>query len=371
MFSRSRPPYFILKIGLGLVVLGQAPIIGAETLSGTLAADAGAIKVHPVDCPGGTYLLASQILNGTESAPSLSTQSVKGKKATNSTDPTAGDGNYSPLAFNVGGSGRYYLTVTKWGNGSADYTVQYYCRTLSEVLQAGLLSVVPPQVANEAREGATTYHTLDIGQGCQTTAVDANGVFKVNPVIAESVLFPSAVESGERSDTGEQVALQDVISNADGSIGTVSPIQNKSIFKSQDRKLDAGGNVIGFHGVRGNLKTNLVGRVPFAFTAPTFNAASCAKRLLVKIAVADICKTGNKLDIGKVNLWIPDTTSKFSDSTLIPGSDGTVHSGFPATLVINRATALDAGCGAGYDVTVWPGDDLIDAYLPIRKYWQP
>jgi hypothetical protein len=369
--GRLGPLRTITAAAFGLAFLGQSPAIRADSISGSLGTNAGAINVHPVTCPVGTYLLSSQVINTTESAPLLSAQTVKGKHATNTTDPTSGDASYSPAVLNVGGSGTYHVTATKSASGAADYTVQYLCRTLSDVLQAGLLSITPPIIREEAREGATTMHTLEIGQGCQTSSTNPDGTFKANPVIADSVIFPLTSATGARSDTGSQVALTEVLANASSPIGSISVIQDKSIFRSQDLKLDGNKNVIGFHGLRGQLKTNLTGRIPFVFAAPAFNPASCAKRLLIKVAVADICKPGNRLDVGRVNLWIPDTTSKFSDSSLIPGSDGTAHSGLPATLIINRTSALDAGCGAGYDVTVWPDDNQIDAYLPIPKYWQP
>jgi hypothetical protein len=371
MFSKSHMSRRAIQVGLGLVVLLQISIGRAESISGNLAADAGAINVHTVTCPAGTYLLSTQAINNTQSAPLLNTQSAKGKKATNTTDPTSGDSNFGPLVLNAGSDGVYYVTVNKSGSGPVDYVVQYSCMTLNDVVQSGLLSITPPQIGGEAREGVTTNHVLEIGQGCQTADTNPNGSFKYNPVIAESVVFPIGVENGERSDTGASIALKDVVSTPAAPDQSISSIQDKSIFKIQDLKLDGSGNVVGFHAWRGKLKTNFSGAVPFAYVAPSFNPDSCAKRLLLKVAVADICKSGKNLDIGSVNLWIPDVTPKFSKDALIPGSDGTDHSGFPATLVINRTSALNPACNEGYDVTVWPGDDAIDAYLPIRKYWQP
>jgi len=367
----TRPFFLALSGGLCSAILIHPAPVPADTISDNLPDDAGAVDVHSVDCPGGSYLLSTKIRNTTESAPLLSTQSVKGKKATNTTDPVSGDTNYSPSAYNVGGSGNYAVTVTKSGRGTVDYTLDYSCRTLSEVLASGLLSVTPPQVRNEAREGQTTSHDLLIGQGCQTATFSPGGSFKTNPVVAESVLFPTATSTGIRSDNGQQIPLNEVISNEKGLAGSVALIQDQSIFRRHDLKLDDSGNTIGFQGIRGKLDTDLIGRVPFTFTAPSFVPSSCANRLLVKIAVADICKARGKPDLGTVNLWIPGTTARFPNSLLILGSDGSPRSGLPATLVINRADPVQPSCGAGYDVTLWPGDEQIDALLPIRGYWQP
>ena len=82
--------------------------------------------------------------------------------------------------------------------------------------------------------------------------------------------------------------LADVISQ--GSLaGLAQSIHDASIFEVQDETFDANGNVVGFQARKGRLKSNLLGRVPFQFKPQNFVPESCAKRLLIKVAIADIC----------------------------------------------------------------------------------
>ena len=348
------------------VAMGHGLLASADTLTGALTASASAVNVHSIGCAAGTYLLSTQVRNDSASTPKLSAQTNKGAKATNTTDPASGDSGFSPEAILANGSGTYFVTVSKSGAGAASYTLEYSCRSFQDAL-------VPTAVTEVVDEGQTAYNALNIQQGCRTGLLGANGTEKIRPVIAESVVLPGddATSDSFRSDTGAPVNLSDVIANANGLAGLVEAVQIKTLFPAQGMKFDGSGNSIGFHGSKGKLQTNLTGRVPFRFTAPTFKPESCAKRLLVKIAVADICQAGATKGPGQVNLWIPNDTAKFMDSNAIPGSDGTPHSGLPATLIVNRTSALDAGCGAGFDVTVWPTDAHVDAHLPIPGYWTP
>jgi hypothetical protein len=136
-------------------------------------------------------------------------------------------------------------------------------------------------------------------------------------------------------------------------------------------KLDALGNAIGFVAHDGSLDTGLLGRVPFQFAAPKFVASSCAKRLLVQVAIADVCALGSSAPVvaGNVNLWIPDNGSQYSTAGKAQGIDGV---GAPATLIINRdvtANPLPSACGAGVDVTVAPSAADVDANLAIPGVW--
>ena len=154
--------------------------------------------------------------------------------------------------------------------------------------------------------------------------------------------------------------------------GLAQSIQDRSIFAIQDEKVDANGNVIGFHARSGFLKPNLVGRVPFQFSAPTFVVGSCARRLLVQVAVADLCSARPPIFApNKLNLWIPDNGSRFAVDGAAAGVEGI---GEPATLIVNRnlvTNPLSEECGAGYDVTLTPSAAQVDRDLPIENYWPP
>jgi hypothetical protein len=221
-------------------------------------------------------------------------------------------------------------------------------------------------IRSQATESVTDDNALKIGHGC-TTPEGAT-----IPVTAQSVVFPTSAPVLTTSDSSSVSGLPAVIEQ--GTIaGLARVIQDRSVFRSQARKADTLGNAIGFSAVGGSLNVDTPGRVPFQFAAPKFVANSCAKRLLVRVAIADICLLGNGLadsiKEGKVNLWIPDNGSQYAVVGKPLNIDGI---GSPATLTVNRnltTNPLPAACGAGIDVTVTPSPEDVNANLPIPGIW--
>ena len=201
----------------------------------------------------------------------------------------------------------------------------------------------------QATEGTTTYNNLVIGHGC-TVAGSAL------PVIAQSVVFPTV--NPKYTVTGTMSGNPAVVSITTFA-NVAQLIQSRDIFSRQAEKKNAAGQVIGFESTEGSLGTDLHGLVPFRTAGVGFPADSCATRLVVQIAIADICQKN-----GAKNLWIPAVTAKYSD----PAVDGI---GSPANLTINRDLAknpLPASCGAGYTLTVTPSNEDVDANLKITGW---
>jgi hypothetical protein len=211
-------------------------------------------------------------------------------------------------------------------------------------------------VKAQATESVRDDNALRIGHGCNDT----------NAVIAQSVVFPG--ESPELGAGDPNVTIGDLSEViVQGSlVGLVAALQDRSIFLRQGEHTDALGNVVGFFGRNGWLDVELGGRVPFQFTAPTFVAGSCAVRLRVIVAIADICKTTKPtLRPDKVNLWIPDNGSIYAVEGAAQGVEGI---GEPAVLTVNRNLAtnpLAPECGGGYDLFVTPSAAQIERDLPI------
>lgn len=218
------------------------------------------------------------------------------------------------------------------------------------LLAATVATQAHTTIQNPATEGQTTYNNVVIGHGC--TAPDGSKL----PVIAQSVLFPTV--RPVYSATGAVAGNPSVVSV--GSLANIPQlIQNKDIFSRQKEKLDAKGQVIGFESSEGSLDPALHGLVPFRTAGITFPADSCAVKLVVRVAIADICQKN-----GAKNLWIPAVTAKYADPTV----DGI---GAPASLSFNRDLAknpLPASCGAGYTFTVTPSAEDIDANLKLDGY---
>jgi len=209
-------------------------------------------------------------------------------------------------------------------------------------------------------EGVREDNALRIGHGCGEHGA----------VVAQSVVFPT--DRPELSASDPAVVLTDLAEVIrQGSLaGLAQSIQDRSIFAVQGETVDANGNVVGFHARKGRLEPELAGRVPFQWSAPGFLPASCANRLLVKIAIADVCSAQQPiLAPEKVNLWIPDNGSRFAALGRAAGVEGI---GGAATLIVQRNAAtnpLPAECGAGFDVTVTPSAEQVDRDLPIPGYW--
>jgi hypothetical protein len=235
-------------------------------------------------------------------------------------------------------------------------------------------------IRDQATEGTAAYNALQIGHTCETEAG------KKIPIIAQSVVFPTVnptvaqvvtdATTNPATTVETPTTLGAEITSDLGLTGTADLVQDHNIFKRLNEIYDANGNVIGFAATKGNLQPNLRGLVPFRFTAVSFKPESCAKRMLVKIAVANICKRKFPPTPDTANLWIPANTPQFSDSNI----DGI---GAPAVLAINRNTAKNplptTGCPVnknadgtttvGYDVVVTPSAEDVDAHLPIKGYW--
>jgi hypothetical protein len=210
-------------------------------------------------------------------------------------------------------------------------------------------------------EGVRDDNALRIGHGCEGD----------RDVIAQSVVFPTDAPVLSTSDPNAVVPALDEVITQGSLAGLAQSIQDRSIFALQTEIVDENGNVVGFQARKGRLAHELVGRVPFQFTPPNFVAESCAKRLLIKIAIADICSVKKpQLDPTKLSLWIPDNGSAIAVAALAAGVEGI---GGAATLTVNRnllANPLGEGCGDGFDVTVTPSAAQVDRDLPIPKYWQ-
>jgi len=227
-------------------------------------------------------------------------------------------------------------------------------RTLAQALACTALTLpfahAHTTIQVQANEATTTYNNLVIGHGCTL----ANG--SKLPVIAQSVVFPTL--NPKLSITGTMAGNAAIVS-ASTVANIPQLVQSKHLFNRQREKTNASGQVIGFENWDGSLEPTLHGLVPFRTAGISFLADSCATKVVIQIAVADICEKN-----GARNLWIPAVTAKYSDPTV----DGI---GSPANLTINRDLAknpLPASCGAGYTLTVTPSAEDIDAHLKLEGY---
>jgi hypothetical protein len=236
---------------------------------------------------------------------------------------------------------------------------------IAAALVAALCTAAPLAFAHttikaQATEGVRDDNAVRIGHGCEDHAV-----------IAQSVVFPG--ESPEIATSEPAITLTDLgeVIQQSSLAGLVGGIQDRGIFERQRESVDPNGNVVGLQGWHGWLAPTYAGRVPFQFTPPNFLPESCATKLRIVVAIADVCKLSTPtLQPEKVNLWIPDNGSVYAVEGAANGVEGI---GAPAVLTVNRnltSNPLDASCGAGFEVTITPSAAQIDRDLPIPRVWR-
>ncbi|CAL1241357.1 conserved protein of unknown function [Candidatus Methylocalor cossyra] len=280
-------------------------------------------------------------------------------------------------------------------------------------------------------------NAVTITHGCNSNkGGEANGQ-PHRDVIALSVLFPDFTDtskviirqsagtvppqSGNAKTTptgtgtqGDEFVMPDLshdIVNATNTLALPASLTldlgGDQLFANTIPIVDAKGNVRGWQGwsgprpVRGPVllesfkkpdgtEVSTTGFSPFRLSNTIqFQPTSCAKKLQIRVAVANWCLKGKSSyhRPDRADIWIGSMTSKFNDPELMPnasvenGGSGAI---FWPTLTINRDLAknpVPSSCtSSDYDtVYIEPKPEDIDTYLPIssarypkgagEKYW--
>lgn len=217
---------------------------------------------------------------------------------------------------------------------------------------------------SSVNEGSRVFTAFSIPHGCGTAADDIS-----LPVIRQAAVLPNGnAVIAFRLDTNEPILdLSTVIVGGIPGAGLVglSPalIQDHSLFTRLTQIKDGSGRVRAFKWSRGSLQTDLLGLVPFRFTAPEIQPTSCVKSVKVRVAVANYCST-KQTTLSRADIWIGRLTPLFDDPAV-------VSVGFWPTISVNRksTSALDPSCGVGFDVAVEPTDADIDGLLTFGGFW--
>ncbi|MGR9087324.1 MAG: hypothetical protein ACU841_09665 [Gammaproteobacteria bacterium] len=378
-----------------VLVAGFGQAASAHTKNNSLGDPAGATDIWLVTCATGDAVngkLEVSVKNVTPSSPLLSVHVSRDGATESATDAVSGDANFSPKVTLAKGDGGYTVTLDKAGAGGLNYALEYHCKTggglhtgddtsIAPIQDDGEQTPPPPadtrveptEIKDEAAELTTHYTGIAIGQGCQDDAKSS----APKPVKAMSSVFPNATDSKafkiETDGSETPIALSDYIENASGGVISLSPgiVQDRSVFKKLTEIVDASGKVRGFDVRSGKLGGDAIGVIPFHVTTPAFKAGTCAKRLLIRIAVANYCNTSrntNKDD--RADIWMGGTTGMFNDPGIMP-PDFAADPYWP-TLTVNRDLAkkpLAGGCGSGFDIAVQPSESDIDTYLPVKGFW--
>ncbi len=264
-------------------------------------------------------------------------------------------------------------------------------------------------------ENKKDYDFVQTSHGCFTDS----SFQKLNrvPVVGTSVVFPTDPDSivetfpssaktpsgygnpfatdGSQNIKGTQSSLDANFKWTDhtGAVASLASISNllttmpsTAVFPKWVRKTDPLGNPVGFATYGGKLDPFSTGAYPFALGGVSFAPTSCAQKLVIRVAIADICKRNAfppGAHEGEANVWINHPTAKFSHPNIdgiapLAQPDATspavpTAAKFWPTITITRDTKsnpLPASCnGNGLDVFVTPTDAQIDRDLPIPGFW--
>jgi hypothetical protein len=215
-----------------------------------------------------------------------------------------------------------------------------------------------------------TWNAVSIGHGCASNATPEGGVAFQKDVIAISAIFPNPSDindvtfrgsKGTVTTAGAEMTIPNLAAHIVGSTDTVastiaiSPITSGgTMFVNTIPVYDEKNKVRGFQGWSGTSPFNgaallqselkfdpatgtntTVGLAPFGISAIQFNPTSCAKKLVIRVAVADWCLKGakNNADDARVDVWIGKTTPKFNDQDVMPNANDAI---FWSGLTVNR-----------------------------------
>ncbi len=218
-----------------------------------------------------------------------------------------------------------------------------------------------------ASHSALSHTRLDIpvvmeGVRVANNVVISHGCGEGTNVISQSVVFPDGVDSIVKVDGVQSTnVVTDFLSNW-GNLN--QKILSYNVFKHENEKTDADGNVVGFWVRDGKMPDYYNVFVPFRAGAAVIDSDSCAVSVKVVVAVADICKITNISGFaeGIVNLWTPAVGSNY-DGPGLHGYDS------PATLTYTRnleTNPLPPTCGGtGVAVEVIPSAAQLNRDMPI------
>ena len=203
-------------------------------------------------------------------------------------------------------------------------------------------------------EGTTVYNDAAVGHGCE----DA-------PVIANSVVFPDGTDS--TVSIGGAVVEGALVTDYIEGVPAIKNVISNAAFKKSAVAHGRADKAVGIHSWNGSVAAHdTVGLVPMMIGGVKIIDGSCAKSVIFKVAVADICritKAAKFTDSTAVNFWTP-----FVEGSLFNRADGSSEA---TSLTVTRTptSALPNDCGEGVDVVVTPSAAQLNHDMPIPSVW--
>ncbi len=161
--------------------------------------------------------------------------------------------------------------------------------------------------------------------------------------------------------------------------GSITGLVSREVFSLNELIKDPQGNTVGFWSGLGTVPASgWAAKLPVRIGAINIEPTSCASKVVIVPAIANICQLGTLADVtgptGRfeadnlfVDLWTaPDAGSPFDAPAW----------NFPATLTVERDlenNPLPASCGEGFAVRVFPSAEQLDRDFKIiyqgREFW--
>ncbi|WP_341327775.1 hypothetical protein [Methylotuvimicrobium sp. KM2] len=345
----------------------------AHDLTDNLENPAGIENVYTVTCANNSTRMEARLR--AVFGPTLALHIEKDGLSNETSTPASG---FSPMIAIPGGGGAYTVSIRKFDAGTSLFALEYHCQNETDHTETSRSTVK----TNSPLNGGDTTPDLSLSLGLLTESIvnegenfyggiavhdSCQGGTGNTRVMGHSVLFPTQEPNSivTRIDTEENLTLGNELT-VNSLANLPQLIQSNSLLARQSEKTDANDNVIGFNHIRTRIAPGLEGVIPFRLGRIQFKPESCAKNLLIRLAVAEICKRNAfPPQPGTANLWIPNTTARFNDNT--------VHGlGEAPTLTVQRnltANPLPEACDQGYDVLIEPSSQDIDNNLPIPRFW--
>jgi hypothetical protein len=215
-------------------------------------------------------------------------------------------------------------------------------------------------------EGVRTDNNVMVPHGCSE-----------KPVIGQALVFPQvstalvdASPDANAAVTAASFARVDAPASNFISPIKVAGIRSRDSFEINELIFDDANNPIGAWWAGGQIPaSNWVGKQPMRINAISIVPASCARKVIVVPAIANVCEVTS---LNAINGKDPDGTTNVDLWTAPdaghPNYDGAAWN-YPAPYTVNRnleTNPLPANCGEGIAVRIYPSAAQLDRDMPVK-----
>lgn len=215
-------------------------------------------------------------------------------------------------------------------------------------------------------EGVRTDNNVMVTHGCSE-----------RPVIGQALVFPQVTTAlvdtspdVNASLTTASFARVDAPATNFVAALTVTGIQSRDSFELNELIFDDANNPIGAWWAKGSIPASKwVGKQPIRINAINIVPGSCARKVIVVPAIANVCVNTS---LNEINGKDPDGTTNVDLWTAPdaghPNYDAAAWN-YPAPYTVNRnleTNPLPANCGEGVAVRIYPSAAQLDRDLPAK-----